>query len=71
MGAAYLIDIDTDHTLDDFRGEVPLPMASTTKIMTAVIAIQAGNLDEEITVQQDALNEVNHNNGSTAFLESW
>lgn len=66
--AAYLIDTDTGHTLDDFRGEVPLPMASTTKIMTAVIAIQAGNLDQEITVQQDALNEVNQNYGSTAFL---
>src|SRR5450759_4713564 len=39
VGAAYLLDNDTGHTLDDFRGEAPLPMTSTTKIMTAVIAI--------------------------------
>jgi serine-type D-Ala-D-Ala carboxypeptidase (penicillin-binding protein 5/6) len=69
VGGAYLLDHDTGHTLDDFRGETPLPMASTTKIMTAVIAIQAGNLDQVITIQQDALNEVNNNNGSTAFLK--
>src|SRR6266487_2215734 len=57
VGAAYLLDSDSGHTLDDFHGEVPLPMASTTKIMTAAIAIQAGNLDKVITIQQDALNE--------------
>jgi D-alanyl-D-alanine carboxypeptidase (penicillin-binding protein 5/6) len=68
VGAAYLLDNDTGHTLDDFRGEAPLPMASTTKIMTAVIAIQAGNLDQVITIKQDALNEVNSNNGSSANL---
>ena len=69
VGAAYLLDSDTGHTLDDFHGEVPLPMASTTKIMTAAIAIQAGNLDKVITIQQDALNEVNNNNGSNANLQ--
>ncbi|HAE82094.1 MAG TPA: D-alanyl-D-alanine carboxypeptidase [Ktedonobacter sp.] len=69
VGAAYLLDDDTGHTLDDFHGEVPLPMASTTKIMTAVIAIQAGNLDQEITIKQDAINEVNNNNGSSAQLK--
>ncbi len=63
--AAYLLDADTGHTLDDFHGEVPLPMASTTKIMTAVIALQTGNLDQVITVQQDAINEVIKNDGSS------
>src|SRR5947209_19693796 len=69
VGAAYLLDNDTGHTLDDFHGEVPLQMASTTKIMTAVIAIEAGNLDQVITIQQDAPNEVNNNNGSSARLQ--
>ncbi len=67
--AAYLLDADSGHTLDDFHGEIPLPMASTTKIMTAIIAIQMGNLDRVITVHQDALNEVNNNMGSTARLQ--
>ena len=66
--AAYLLDADTGHTLDDFHGEVPLSMASTTKIMTAVIAIQMGNLDQMITVKQDAHDEWVNNNGSNAQL---
>ena len=66
--AAYLLDADTGRTLDDFNGEVPLPMASTTKIMTAVIAIQSGNLDNLVTIQQDAPTEVANNAGSTAHL---
>src|SRR5256886_13598525 len=69
VGAAYLLDADTGHTLDDFHGEVPLPMASTTKIMTAVIALQTGNLDQVITVQQDAINEAIKNDGSSAQLK--
>ncbi len=66
--AAYLLDADTGHTLDDFQGETPLPMASTTKIMTAIIAIQMGNLDQVITIKQDAYNEWVNNNGSNAQL---
>jgi D-alanyl-D-alanine carboxypeptidase (penicillin-binding protein 5/6) len=68
--AAYLLDADTAHTLDDFHGEIPLPMASTTKIMTAVIAIQMGNLDQVITVKQDAHDEWVNNNGSNAQLHA-
>jgi D-alanyl-D-alanine carboxypeptidase (penicillin-binding protein 5/6) len=66
--AAYLLDADSGHTLADFRGETPHPMASTSKVMTAIIAIQVSNLDQVITVHQDALNEVNANAGSSAFL---
>src|SRR5579863_6721999 len=66
--AAYLLDNDTGHTLIDFHGEVPLPMASTTKIMTAVIAIQTADLNMPVTIHQDAVNEVVNNFGSTANL---
>jgi D-alanyl-D-alanine carboxypeptidase (penicillin-binding protein 5/6) len=66
--AAYLLDADTGNTLDDFHGEVPLPMASTTKIMTAIIAIQAADPNMVITVHRDAINEVNNNGGSSAQL---
>jgi D-alanyl-D-alanine carboxypeptidase (penicillin-binding protein 5/6) len=69
VGAAYLLDTDTGHTLDDFHGEVELPMASTTKIMTAVIAMQTGDLNQVITIKQDAINEVINNNGSSASLK--
>jgi serine-type D-Ala-D-Ala carboxypeptidase (penicillin-binding protein 5/6) len=65
---AILLDSDTGHILDDQNGERPLPMASTTKIMTALIAIQAGDLNKVVTIHQDALNEVILNNGSSAKL---
>ena len=63
---AMLMDEDSGHTLYDLNGEHAQPMASTTKIMTAVIAIQAANLDMPVTVHQDAVNEVNNNGGSSA-----
>ncbi len=66
--ASYLVDMDTGHVLEDVNGEKPLPMASTTKIMTAVIAIQTGNLDQPVTIQQDAYNRVHVDGGSSAEL---
>src|SRR5947207_1548585 len=66
--AAYLLDDDTGHTLDDFNGEVPLPMTSTTKIATAIVAIQTANLDRDITIPQEAIDEVVNNDGSSAQL---
>ena len=66
--AVYLMDADTGHALDDVHGEQRLPMASTTKIMTALIAVQKGNLDQIVTVRQDAFNEVQKYNGSSANL---
>jgi D-alanyl-D-alanine carboxypeptidase (penicillin-binding protein 5/6) len=66
--SAYLLDADTGHTLMDTQGEQRLPMASTTKIMTAVLVLDKGNLNQMVTIQQDAINEVADNNGSTAHL---
>ncbi|MHB8600153.1 MAG: D-alanyl-D-alanine carboxypeptidase family protein [Ktedonobacteraceae bacterium] len=67
--AAYLLDGDTGNTLADINGETPLPMASTTKIMTAYIAIQTADLNTTFTVHQDAVNEWVNNGGSSAFLQ--
>jgi serine-type D-Ala-D-Ala carboxypeptidase (penicillin-binding protein 5/6) len=66
--AAYLLDMDTGNVLVDINGEQPGPMASTTKIMTALIAIQTGNLDQLVTINQDASDEVHLHNGSSAQL---
>ncbi len=56
--AGYLVDMDTGHILADINGEETLPMASTTKIMTALIAIQTGDLNQLVPVKQDALNRI-------------
>jgi len=66
--AAYLLDADTNRVLVNHNGQKRLPMASTTKIMTALLAIQKGNLDQIVTVQQDAVDEVKRNEGSSAQL---
>jgi serine-type D-Ala-D-Ala carboxypeptidase (penicillin-binding protein 5/6) len=54
---AILMDDDTGNILYEKNAETEVPMASTTKIMTALIAIQAGNLDQMITIGPDAVNE--------------
>ena len=66
--SAYLLDADTGNVLGNINGEQPVPMASTTKIMTALIAIQTADLNMLITVHQDAINEVINNGGSSALL---
>ncbi len=65
---SILLDNDTSHILYESNGEKPVPMASTTKIMTALIAIQAGDLNSIVTIHQDATNEVILNDGSSAKL---
>lgn len=67
---ALLMDAQTGGILYEKGAEAPQPMASTTKIMTALIAIQAGNLDQNITIGQDAVDEVEGNNGSNARLKA-
>ncbi|EFH83233.1 D-alanyl-D-alanine carboxypeptidase family protein [Ktedonobacter racemifer] len=66
--AAYLLDIDTGNVLDDQNAEQPLPMASTTKIMTALVVIEAANLKKEATVSPDIPQYVFQHNGSNAKL---
>ncbi len=71
--ASYLIDMNSGDVLENVNGETPMPMASATKIMTALIAIQTGNPNQLITVQQDAINRIGYssdgNVGSSAYLE--
>jgi len=66
--AAYLLDADTGHVLADVQGEQRLPMASTTKVMTALITIQTADLNQIVTIKQDAITQVQQYNGSSANL---
>jgi D-alanyl-D-alanine carboxypeptidase (penicillin-binding protein 5/6) len=66
--SAYLLDADTDHALIDMHGELRLPMASTTKIMTAVLVLDKGDLNQTVTIQEDAVKEAVDNDGSAAHL---
>jgi serine-type D-Ala-D-Ala carboxypeptidase (penicillin-binding protein 5/6) len=66
--AVYLLDSDTNHVLVNINDQKRLPMASTTKIMTALLALRKGKLDQMVIVRQDAVNEVAKNDGSSAQL---
>jgi D-alanyl-D-alanine carboxypeptidase len=48
--SAYLLDADTGVTLYAHNPFMHLPMLSTTKLMTAVIAVEKGNLDQPVTI---------------------
>jgi D-alanyl-D-alanine carboxypeptidase len=48
--SAYLLDSDSETTLYAHNPFLHLPMLSTTKLMTASLAIQMGKLDQQITI---------------------
>lgn len=48
--AAVLMDAETGRILFEKSGQEILPMASTTKIMTCILALEEGNLDDIVTV---------------------
>ncbi len=53
--AAILVDAETGLVLFDQNMHQPRPIASTTKVMTALLALENGNLSEEVTVSPTVL----------------
>ena len=53
--AAILINGDTGETIFEQKADCQLPMASTTKIMTALLLCESGDLQKEITVTSQML----------------
>jgi D-alanyl-D-alanine carboxypeptidase (penicillin-binding protein 5/6) len=52
--AAIIMDATSGEVIWDRNGSEPLPPASTTKIMTAILAIESGRLDETVRVSEHA-----------------
>ena len=52
--AAVLMDAETGRILWGKNAHAPMAMASTTKIMTAILAIESGRMDETVTVSAKA-----------------
>lgn len=51
---AILMDFETGRVLWEKNSKAPLAMASTTKIMTAIVALENGNLDDKVTISKKA-----------------
>ncbi len=65
VSAASVVLIDGDgRILYEKEADVRRPMASTTKIMTALVAIEAGDLEREVTVPKEAVGV----EGSSVYL---
>lgn len=65
---AYLLDPSTGVVYFARNADTPAAMASTTKIMTALVAILYGNLDQRMTVGSD-LSALNGTGASVAGLQ--
>ena len=52
--AAIVIDMKSGRVLFEKNSNIKKSIASTTKIMTAIIAIENGNLDDEIVISKRA-----------------
>ena len=52
--AAILMDAETGRVLWEKKAHEPMAMASTTKIMTAILAIESGRVNETVTVSKRA-----------------
>ncbi|MBR0507162.1 MAG: D-alanyl-D-alanine carboxypeptidase [Clostridia bacterium] len=63
--AAYLIEANSGRVLFAQNENARLPMASTTKIMTALLAIESGRLDETVAVPAAAVGV----EGSSMYLK--
>ena len=62
--SAILIEANTGDVVFESNSRKVLPMASTTKIMTALVALENGNLDEEFSVPEEATDV----EGSSVYL---
>lgn len=59
-----LMDGLTGEVLSSKNADVALPMASTTKIMTCIVALEEGNLSDLVAISQDAVGV----EGSSVYL---
>lgn len=64
--AAILYNKNTDEFLVERNADARLPIASTTKIMTAVVALENSPLDSVVTVSREAVGV----EGSSVYLEA-
>lgn len=65
-GGAALIEAHSGRVLYESGGHTPLPMASTTKIMTALVALEHGRLEDMLTVPKEA----EGTEGSSMYLKA-
>jgi D-alanyl-D-alanine carboxypeptidase len=66
--SAFLMDADTGAVLYAQNPFMHLPMLSTTKLMTATLAVEQGNLDQKITINDAIANDVNQLSADSSVM---
>lgn len=66
--SAYLLDANTGTTLYAYNPFMRLPMLSTTKLMTASLAVESGNLDQKITITNAMSNDISQLSADSALF---
>ena len=56
--SAILIDAKNGHVLYEKNANMPMYPASTTKVLTAIIALESCSLDEKVTASHDAITSI-------------
>lgn len=63
--SAILVDVDSGRVLYEHNADAKMLIASTTKIMTALVAIEEGDLSQTVTVSREAA----YTEGSSMYLK--
>ncbi len=66
--SAYLLDADSGNTLYAYNPFMRLPMLSTTKLMTASLAVESGNLDQKITISAAMSHDISQLSADSALF---
>ena len=69
--AAYLVDLETQSVLFAQNADEIREPASLTKVMTALLALEYGSLDQTLTVSQSALDALAAEFAGTAPVILW
>ena len=64
-GAYCLMEVNTKTVLDSHNSDVRLPMASTTKAMTALLSCESGKMDDTVTITAESVGV----EGSSIYLK--
>ena len=57
-GSAVVMDCDTGMVLYGLNENAQMPMASTTKIMTCILALNSGDIGRTVTIEEDWLDKL-------------
>ena len=63
--SAILVDVDSGRVLYEQNADAKMRIASTTKILTALVAIREGDLNDVVTVSREAA----YTEGSSMYLK--